>query len=121
MSQESISHLILKIKTNIKTELTPILELVLGLPTNAPSAVQVSQVGDKGYGVVGSLKDSKKGAVVVEVILIQISTSLPISLTTTSKITTRRPITKGIIINERDGGSSSSSIPPSSKDDQGDK
>ncbi|CAH1422454.1 unnamed protein product [Lactuca virosa] len=34
VSQESISQLISKIETNIKTELAPILELVLRLPTN---------------------------------------------------------------------------------------
>ncbi|CAI9291222.1 unnamed protein product [Lactuca saligna] len=84
-------------QTNIKSELTPILELVLQLPTNAPPARQVSQGGDKGCGGVGSSKDSEKGVVVGKVISIQMSTSLPISLTTTS---TTRPLRKWIIINE---------------------
>lgn len=60
VSQESISQLISKIETNIKTELAPILELVLHLPINTPRAMQLSQRGDKGCGGVRSSKDSEK-------------------------------------------------------------
>ena len=43
VSQETISQLISTIKTNMKSELAPILELVLCLPNDSPRAVQVSQ------------------------------------------------------------------------------
>ncbi|CAI9283130.1 unnamed protein product [Lactuca saligna] len=49
-SQESISKLISSIEANLKAEISPILKLVLLLPTNAPPTKQVSQGGEKGCG-----------------------------------------------------------------------
>ncbi|CAI9288672.1 unnamed protein product [Lactuca saligna] len=71
-------------KSNIKSEIAPILDLVLCLPTNAPHAMQVSHGGEKRIGGVGSSKDSdkEKGVLVEKVISTQILTSLPMSLTT---------------------------------------
>ncbi|CAI9260934.1 unnamed protein product [Lactuca saligna] len=111
--KESISQ------ANHKAELAPILELILLLPTNAPTAKHVSQGGEKGCGGIGSLKDTNKGAVVGKVMSTQILTSLSISLTTTSTTTTTRPISKGIVISESDGGSGACSMPPTSRDNQG--
>ena len=51
----------------------------------------------------------------------QIFTSLPVSLTITSKTTTTGPITKGIIISESAGCFGSSSVSPPSKNNEGDK
>ncbi|CAI9281696.1 unnamed protein product [Lactuca saligna] len=121
VSQETTSLLISKIETNIKTDLAPILELVLLFPMNAPRVVQVLEGGDKGCGGIGSLKDSEKGAVVGRVMSTQLPTSHPISLSTTSKTTTTRPITKRIVLNESVGGISSRFVPPTSKANQGNK
>lgn len=104
------------IESNIKSELAPILEFVLRLPTNDPRAVQVSHRGEKGCGGVGTSKDYEKGTVVRKFSSTQILTSLPISLTITSTTTTTRSLTKGITINEGAGGSSSSSVAPISND-----
>lgn len=106
ISQEHLSQMILNIESNIKSELAPILELVLHLLTNATQAVQVSQGGEKGIWGVGSLKDSdkEKGVVIRKVSPTQILTSLPWYLTKTS--TTTSALTKGISINEGARGSS---------------
>lgn len=111
----------MSIEVNIKAELAPTLDLVILLPTNSPPAKQVSQGGEKGCGGVGSSKDTDKGAVFGKEMSTQVRTSLQISLTTTSKIITTRPITKGIIIGENVGGFGSRSMPSPSKDNQGDK
>ncbi|CAI9290975.1 unnamed protein product [Lactuca saligna] len=112
--QESLYQLISNVESNIKSELAPILELVLHLPTNVPHAVQVSEGGEKGIRGVGSSKDSEKGVVVGKVSSTQISISLPMPLrttsTTTTTTTTTRDLTKGISINAGARGSSSSSI-----------
>lgn len=109
------------IESNIKVELDPILKLVLLLLTNAPTAKQVVQGGEKRCIGVGPSKYADKGEIVGKVISSQIPTSLPVSLTTTSTTTTSRPITKGIVIGESVGGFGSSSKPPHSIDDKGDK
>lgn len=65
-----------------------------------PLVKQVVQGADKG---VGSLKDPDQGKVVGKVMLMQIPTSLSVSITTASTTTTSRPITKGIVIRQSVG------------------
>ena len=98
--------MIYSLETNLKAEhapqlkLDPLLKLVLLLPKNAPSTKHVVQRGEKG---VGPSKDTDEGKVVGKVISVQLSTSHPVSLTTTSTTLTSIPITKGIVIGESVG------------------
>lgn len=80
--------MILTIQSSFKTELGPILNLVLRLPTNAPRPTYVLQRGESAVGSSkGSVED--KGVVVGRFLSMQIPTSILMkpfdsSLTTTS-------------------------------------
>lgn len=78
------------VESNFKTELAPILDLVLFLPTNTPCSVNVSQGG--GRRGLGSSKgtDEDKGLVVGRVLATQIPTSLPMKPLMTTSTTTIR-------------------------------
>lgn len=120
--------MISNIEPSIKAELDPIRDLVLRLPTNAPSVVQKFREGRKGG--VGSSKASGEnfGVVVGKVITTQITTIIstkPISsssiTTTTTTTTTTRTLTNGVSINKDIGGLSSIPIKSTSSVDPKDK
>lgn len=133
VSLDSIYAMILTIQSSFKTELGPILNLVLRLPTNAPRPIYVLQRGESAVGSSkGSVED--KGVVVGRFLSMQIPTSILMkpfdsSLTTTSTKTNpfkenvdfSKVQKKGISINEGGGGTISLNVHKNSNVDPKDK
>lgn len=93
------------------------------MPTDAPPVRTEVQGGEGiGVGIImggsgGSLKSDTDEKVVGKVITTQLHTSLPkVSSTVTSATTTRRPLTKGIVIGSGVVRSSLSKPPTSTKE-----
>ena len=120
--------MLLIIKSSFKSELAPILNWVLHLPTNAPRFVHVSQWGER---CVGSSKGSGEDTCVVvgKVFSTQIPTMIPMkpvsSIATTTTNVSQANVDwsklqkKGISIGK--GGSSSAIIKTTSTIDRKDK